>query len=325
MTTNLEIVDLGQTRKVHIPGESYSFNAYSPAGLEFETTYSADLLRDLARIKGAAWVKDEIDRAECPDYLGVPLTRSIKRFVPNADGLTVLDIGSGVGSSSIALARLGMRVTAVEHDRDFHRVAVKRIAEYGLSSEVSNVWIEHTADGFPYLSNSFDVVMLSAVMEHVHPDERSALLRHAWRVLKPEGHLFIHDTPNRFWPFDGHTTGLWFTNWLPWSLRLRYARRFSSRFPSDTTEAALIAMGLHPPTYWELAKAIPQARCLNRNDVGFAFNLTANSPRSPLKAAARSVVINTLKAVGWFIERTGSPSAAILQNLDLCFQKERTS
>jgi 2-polyprenyl-3-methyl-5-hydroxy-6-metoxy-1,4-benzoquinol methylase len=323
---HIDIIDLGYARKVRIAGEAYSFKRYTPAGLEFETTYSAALLRDIARIKGTAWVKDEIDRADCPEYISGPLTRSIERFLPNPSGLTVLDIGSGSGSSSIILARLGMRVIAVEHDRDFHQLAVRRITEYGLSSQIENVWIERTADGFPYVSNSFNVILLNAVMEHVHPDERTALLRHAWRVLKPGGHLFIHDTPNRVWPFDGHTTGLWFTNWLPWTLRVRYARRFSSRFPPDTTEAALIAKGLHPPTFWELQHALPDGLCLNGgNDVTFAFGVTDSAPRSLAKSALRSVVIQSLKSCGWLIERTGTPAAAILQNLDLCFRKVTAS
>ena len=322
----MEIIDLGYARKVRIPGVAHSFKCYTPSGLEFETTYSAALLRDIARIKGTAWVKDEIDRVECHEYISGPLTRSIQRFLPNPYGLSVLDIGSGSGSSSIILARLGMRVIAVEHDRDFHELAVQRIAEYGLASQVENVWIERTADGLPYVSNTFDVVMLNAVLEHVHPDERTTLLNHAWRVLKPDGHLFIHDTPNRLWPYDGHTTGLWFTNWLPWALRVRYARRFSFLVPPDTTEAALIGKGLHPPTFWEVQHALSDAVCLNGgSDVTFAFGLTDSASRSRVKSAMRSLFIQSLKSVGWLIERTGTPAAAILQNLDLCFKKVTTS
>lgn len=321
---HVDIVDLGTKRKVHIYGEAYSYGDYSPDGLEFETTSSVGLLRDIERIKGTAWLKDEIDRAECPDYLEVPLRRLIGRFIRATDGLEVLDIGSGVGASSIILARMGMRATAVECDKAFHDVAVRRVQECGLGDQVRLKWIERTAQGLPFADGAFDVIMLSAVVEHVHPKDRPALLAEAWRVLKPGGHLFIHDTPNRLWPYDGHTTGLWFPTWLPWKLRVSYARRFSRRFHPDISEGELISKGLDPPTYWEIEGYLPGALCLNKvtgNDVSFVFGLTGAKHRPLHLAMTRTSIIAFLKFVGRLVSLLHAPPAAILQNLDLCFQK----
>jgi 2-polyprenyl-3-methyl-5-hydroxy-6-metoxy-1,4-benzoquinol methylase len=322
--SHVEIIDLGKKRRVKIHGQAYSYHGYSPTGIEFETICSVALIRDLERIKGAAWLKDEIDRVECADYLEVPLTRFVRRFLPEPNGHSVLDIGSGVGASSLILARLGMNVTAVECDRAFHDVAVRRVQECGFASKVKQQCIVKTAEGLPYKAETFDVIMLSAVMEHVDPQERPQLLQEAWRVLRRQGRLFIHDTPNRLWPYDGHTTGLWLTTWLPWKLRVAYARRYSWRFPNDISVTELIVKGLHPPTYWEIQKHLPAAICLNArtgNDVAFAFGLTDSRERRPYVALTRAAIIWGLKQAGRSISRFGIPPAAILQNLDLCFQK----
>jgi len=322
--SQVEIIDLGDSRKVRIHGEAYCYNGYSPDGIEFETVSSVGLLRDLERVKGAAWLKDEIDRAECPDYLEIPLTRFIRRFLPETVGLKVLDVGSGVGASSIVLARMGMKVIGVERDRELHKVATRRVQEWGLSSQIHQQCVANTPDGLPFPSESFDAIILSAVVEHVDPADRLKLLSHAWIVLKIGGLLFIHDTPNRLWPYDGHTTGLWFTTWLPWKLRMAYARRFSRRFPSSVSEQELIAMGLHPPTYWEIKRALPSSLCLNRkqgNDVSFAFGLTDHKKRSLPLAVTRNGVIWFLRQAGRAVAIFQAPPAAILQNLDLCFRK----
>lgn len=320
---HVEIIDLGEKRKVRIHGESYSYDGYVPAGIEFETKSSVELIRDLERIKGA-WLKDEIDRAECPDYLEIPLARFILRFLPKPAGLKVLDIGSGVGASSMALAKLGMHVIGIEHDQTLAALAERRIREFGFASEVQQLWVGNTADGFPFEMGSFDAVILSAVVEHVVPTARPKLLQHAWNVLKKGGLLFVHDTPNRLWPYDGHTTGLWWTTWLPWKARVAYARRFSRRILSTISEEELIAKGLHSPTYWEIEKCLSSSVCLNKmkgDDVEFAFGLTSQRQRSLSLRMMRGAVIGVLKVVGGAMVVLDAPSGAILQNLDLCFLK----
>lgn len=322
--SQVEIIDLGKKRKVRIHGGAYSYNGYAPDGIEFESSNSVELLRDLERIKGA-WLKDEIDRVECPEYVEVPLTRFIHRFLSEPAGLKVLDVGSGAGASSIILAKMGMTVTGIEHNREYTEVATRRVREFGFSSsQIQQQWLGNTADGFPFDMECFDAVILSAVVEHVIPSVRPKLLRHSWNVLKRGGLLFIHDTPNRLWPYDGHTTGLWWTTWLPWKLRVAYARRFSRRFLPTISEDELIAMGLHPPTYWEIEEGLSSAVCLNRtngDDVRFAFGLTDHRRRSLPLAVARAGAIGVLKIAGSAMAVLNAPPGAILQNLNLCFLK----
>src|SRR5207249_10520238 len=107
---------------------------------------------------------------------------------------------------------------------------------------------------------------------------------------------------------------LWFTTWLPWKLRIAYARRFSHRFPSTVSEQELIAMGLHPPTFWEIRRAFPSSLCLNHargNDVSFAFGLTDHKKRSLPLALTRGGVIWFLRQAGRTVAIFRAPPTAI--------------
>jgi hypothetical protein len=73
----------------------------------------------------------------------------------------------------------------------------------------------------------FDYIMLSAVYEHLLPDERRTLMPLLWSFLKPGGALFINQTPYRYYPKEHHTTGLWLLNYFPKSLTHWMANRFA--------------------------------------------------------------------------------------------------
>ena len=58
-------------------------------------------------------------------------------------------------------------------------------------------------------------MMLSAVFEHVLPEERDPVLDMLWSVLRPGGVMVVDQTPHRWFPQESHTTALPFLNYLP--------------------------------------------------------------------------------------------------------------
>ncbi len=48
-----------------------------------------------------------------------------------------------------------------------------------------------------------------------------------WTSLKYGGLLFINQTPYRYFPYEHHTSGLWFVNFLPDGLTHKLARKYS--------------------------------------------------------------------------------------------------
>lgn len=128
----------------------------------------------------------------------------------------VLDVGCGTGASTAVLAMHSGKVVAFDIDEKSTRVCQRRLDEHGVSDRVDVVCaptLEDVAKGV----GRFDLILLNAVIEHVplsKTGQRQRLLRTLYDMLDREGYLYINETPNRLWPIDHHTTGLW---WIPWS------------------------------------------------------------------------------------------------------------
>ncbi|HVD86864.1 MAG TPA: class I SAM-dependent methyltransferase [Solirubrobacterales bacterium] len=61
--------------------------------------------------------------------------------------------------------------------------------------------------------DSFDVVMLANVYEHILPEDRVASFHEMRRVLRPEG-IVVGQIPNPYFPIESHSR-LPFMGWLP--------------------------------------------------------------------------------------------------------------
>lgn len=102
-------------------------------------------------------------------------------------GLRVLDLGSGVGGTSIALREAGALPLAL--DRDPRRLTTVHENIPGLPCLLGD------ALSLPVRSSSFDGVVMQDVLEHL-PDPALAL-REVARVLVPGGFLYL-STPLRW-------------------------------------------------------------------------------------------------------------------------------
>ena len=144
----------------------------------------------------------------------------------------ILDFGCGVGSSTLGMASLlpASRIVGIELDEKNLRLARRLAANRGLANVEFRT--SPAGDALPEDLGSFDYVMLSAVFEHLLPDERRRLMPLLWDVLKPGGIFFVNQTPHRWFPRDAHSTGLWGINYLPDRLAHWYARQFSPLNPS---------------------------------------------------------------------------------------------
>jgi len=110
-------------------------------------------------------------------------TRAIKTLLeprlPALNGLQVLDVGCGAGNMIHHLSRYGA-VRGLEVDPRPVRQA--RLRGY-------HVELHDATQPYPYDDGSFDLVTAFDVIEHV--DDDLAILREAYRCLKPGGHMAI--------------------------------------------------------------------------------------------------------------------------------------
>lgn len=128
-------------------------------------------------------------------------------------GKAVLELGCNVGATAIVLAALGARVTAVDPDPRFIRLARANAERYGLSDRISFVHVRDTRQ-MPFGTGEFDWVSCNSVLEYIPDEALDDVLRCVDRVLRPGGLIAILGTSNRLWPREGHSKR-WLVHYVP--------------------------------------------------------------------------------------------------------------
>jgi 2-polyprenyl-3-methyl-5-hydroxy-6-metoxy-1,4-benzoquinol methylase len=124
---------------------------------------------------------------------GFGFLRQIENHAP-IKGKRVLDIGAGNGGLCIACALAGAASTSgIEIEESRIELARRWAACRGVNIDVRL----GVAEQLPFGDDSFDVVFLSSVIEHVEDQEKS--ISELARVLR-KGGVFFLDGPNRLSP-----------------------------------------------------------------------------------------------------------------------------
>jgi 2-polyprenyl-3-methyl-5-hydroxy-6-metoxy-1,4-benzoquinol methylase len=230
------------------------------------TNYSRDLIEHVLRVKGPARLCDELMRDENPLYVEHHFRWNIMSYLGNRDfaDQRVLDFGSGCGASSMILARLMPKaeIVGVELEPLFMELAQHRARFSGVQNRVS-FYLSPDPNQLPPEIGSFDYIVLSAVWEHLLPDERRSLLALLWSHLKDGGIMLIDQTPYRWFPIEMHTTGLPLLNYLPDRLA-HYCARLSKRVKANESWSDLLRRGIRGGTRAEIMAILRERRCRAR-------------------------------------------------------------
>ena len=179
-------------------------------------------------------------------------------FVPwltqaiSLDGKRILEIGCGSGSSTAALARAGADVLGVDIKGPSLVMARKRIQLLGFAAkflELLPTWLstEVALQPFP---GPYDLIVCYAMLEHLLIPERLNLLAMCRQIMKRDGAMLVtFETPNRFAPFDWHTSKLPFADILPDELIFEFAKQRSPRRDHPAKRYAELTPGAIEATY----------------------------------------------------------------------------
>jgi 2-polyprenyl-3-methyl-5-hydroxy-6-metoxy-1,4-benzoquinol methylase len=208
---------------------------------EFETEWPEELLDKLAALK-REWFLDSYQRFEHRNYIQKQVDLVLELHGLKLGDAPVLDFGCGFGASSYCMMKRGAtRILATDLERANTDFASEFFNRMGLASRVEI----RCGDVVPTLQpESFAIIWLQAVMEHLLPDERRTYLKRFWQSLRPGGLLIITETPNRVWPVEGHTTGG--TWWIPWMKpqnvfkKMRKRTRYASYSDVDFYRSGII-------------------------------------------------------------------------------------
>lgn len=265
-----------------------------------------DYFREMIPMIGEHWMKranwrehilTDAGRANLRGQLVTRLSQAADVFAPwlaqalKMDGLRVLEIGCGSGSSTAGLAHAGARVTGVDIKGPSLTMAAKRLSLLGLEArflEAEHTWLQQEVDASGF-AGPYDLIVCYAVMEHLLIPERLNLLALAKTIMQRDGALLAtFETPNRFAPFDWHSSKVAFMDVLPDALVYRYAKEHSPR----ADHPARRKVPLHPTPEEELYR-FGRGVSWHEFDLGFGIAnldvvLDGYSPRSKHQKNYRS-------------------------------------
>ncbi len=119
------------------------------------------------------------------------------RFAKIRPGERVLDVGCGRGEMVLHAAMLGAEAVGIDYAEEAVRIANESLAMAPDDvRERAQVRLMN-ARALAFDDASFDVALMSDIVEHLYPPELAEALRETWRVLRPGGRLIVHTSPNR--------------------------------------------------------------------------------------------------------------------------------
>jgi 2-polyprenyl-3-methyl-5-hydroxy-6-metoxy-1,4-benzoquinol methylase len=171
-------------------------------------------------------------------HLCTRISQASEVFVPwlaqatKLGGLRVLEIGCGSGSTTAGLAHAGAVVTGVDIKGPSMTMAKKRLFLLDLEANfilAGSNWLNAEVD-INAFAGPYGLVVCYAMLEHLLIPERIHLLTACRRIMERDGAMLAtFETPNRFSPFDWHTSKLGFTDILPDELVYEFVRGRSPR------------------------------------------------------------------------------------------------
>lgn len=119
----------------------------------------------------------------------------------------VLDLGSGPGMTSLKIASLTKKVIGLEIDSKLLEIANKSTKS---RNQKNIIFIQGDANmGLPFRNNTFDKILCSDVLEHLH--KREFALKEIYRVLKKGGLLLlVTDNPDTSWKKIQKSAGIFY-------------------------------------------------------------------------------------------------------------------
>lgn len=224
------------------------------------------------------------------DTLIEPLREYTRQALQLGYGSSILDVGCGSASDTIAFARLVGKagsVKGIDVDADAIHQADARAREMGVDK-----WVQHEtgdAHNLPYADATFDSVHCARMLHHVaHPQQ---VIAEMVRVAKPSGWVVLSDMDISSRTFDVAEPALLDTEW-----ELRKARElvFDDAYTGRSLYRWARQAGLHDVSVQPFAFAIP--------DVALAMKMGRGADVQQAAIAAGRVTPEAVTALSAAVE-----------------------
>jgi ubiquinone/menaquinone biosynthesis C-methylase UbiE len=140
------------------------------------------------------------------DHHGLVIEKRMSRSLRVADikpGMQVLDIGSGRGELVFRSAIKKANVIGIDYSADALRLANELKSIYPRTGDRMD-FIRGSATCLPFNKKSFDRALMLDVVEHLHEYELDRMLLDTHMLLKDDGLIIIHTSPNKLFYDHGY-------------------------------------------------------------------------------------------------------------------------
>ncbi len=183
-----------------------------------------------------------------------PRLRELIKFFDIKQGMRVLDIGCGRGEMVIFAAKNSAEAVGIDYSEN--AIYLANFAKNGQSEEIKNRISFKVMDAkkLSFSDSTFDMVILTDVVEHLYPEELKMVFREIRRVLKNRGLVIIHTAPNKlfndiFYRFYSYPLGTIVVSLWNFITRRRYTNIAK---PKDLRTDSHAVMHINEPTYFSL-------------------------------------------------------------------------
>ncbi len=119
--------------------------------------------------------------------------------ISDARPLKILDVGCGRGELIQHLAKRGHICEGIDYSNDAVEIARKSAENQLSENERQNCHFQPmNAARTTFENDTFDMVLMLDVVEHLYPAELEKVFKEVNRTLKPGGRLLIHTVPNKW-------------------------------------------------------------------------------------------------------------------------------
>lgn len=183
-----------------------------------------------------------------------PRFRELIKFFDIKRGIRVLDIGCGRGEMVIFAAKNNAEAVGIDYSEN--AIYLANFAKNEQSEETKNriSFKVMEAKKLSFSDSTFDMVILTDVVEHLYPEELEMVFKQIKRVLKNRGLVIIHTAPNKlfndiFYRFYSYPLGTIVVSLWNFITKRRYP---SIAKPKDLRTDSHAVMHINEPTYFSL-------------------------------------------------------------------------